>query len=176
MRLKGGDPFLFGRGGEEAEALAEADCAFEIVPGVSSAIAGPAYAGIPVTHRAHNSVLTIFTGHEEPGKPDSLSGLSRRSPASPGTKVMLMGMERLKAIAGELQAAGMPSRTPVDPRALRNDRRQQTTLAGTLEDIAERAEEAGFKPPAVAIFGDVVGFATSSTGLKAFRFSESASR
>ena len=71
VRLKGGDPFLFGRGGEEAEALADKRCAFEIVPGVTSAIAGPAYAGIPVTHRAHNAMLTIFTGHEEPGKPES---------------------------------------------------------------------------------------------------------
>ena len=80
VRLKGGDPFLFGRGGEEAEALADAGCLFEVVPGVTSAIAGPAYAGIPVTHRAHNAALTIFTGHEEPGKANSALA-TRRSPA-----------------------------------------------------------------------------------------------
>ena len=112
VRLKGGDPFLFGRGGEEAEALADAKCTFEIVPGVTSAIAGPAYAGIPVTHRAHNSVLTIFTGHEEPGKPNSSLDFQAIARAQ-GTKVMLMGIERLSAIAGELQTAGMPSQTPV---------------------------------------------------------------
>ena len=112
VRLKGGDPFLFGRGGEEAEALADAECPFEVVPGVTSAIAGPAYAGIPVTHRAHNSVLTIFTGHEEPGKPNSSLDYQAIARA-PGTKVMLMGVERLNAIAGELLAAGMPSQTPV---------------------------------------------------------------
>ena len=155
VRLKGGDPFVFGRGGEEAETLAEAGCAFEIVPGVSSAISGPAYAGIPVTHRAHNSVLTIFTGHEEPGKSDSPPDF-RAIAATPGTKVMLMGMVRLKAIAAELEAAGMPSRTPVAVVRCATTG-AQTTLAGTLADIAERAEEAGFKPPAVAIFGDVVG-------------------
>ena len=82
VRLKGGDPFLFGRGGEEAEALADAGCLFEIVPGVTSAIAGPAYAGIPVTHRAHNAALTIFTGHEEPGKADLCSGLRGDRPHS----------------------------------------------------------------------------------------------
>ena len=94
VRLKGGDPFLFGRGGEEAEALAREGLAFEIVPGVSSALAGPAYAGIPVTHREHTSQLTIFTGHEDPAKPGGAvdyAALARQ----PGTKIMLMGVERL---------------------------------------------------------------------------------
>ena len=90
VRLKGGDPFLFGRGGEEAAELAAAGLPFEVVPGVTSAIGGPAYAGIPVTHRASNAVLTIFTGHEEPGK--ETSGIDYAAIASaPGTKVMLMG-------------------------------------------------------------------------------------
>jgi len=154
VRLKGGDPFLFGRGGEEAEALADAGCLFEIVPGVTSAIAGPAYAGIPVTHRAHNAVLTIFTGHEQPGKPESTLDYQAIA-RTPGTKVMLMGVEKLKAITGELQTAGMPSRTPVTLVRWATTGAQQT-LAGTLENIAERAQEAGFKPPAVAVFGDVV--------------------
>jgi uroporphyrinogen III methyltransferase / synthase len=154
VRLKGGDPFLFGRGGEEAEALADAKCAFEIVPGVTSAIAGPAYAGIPVTHRAHNAVLTIFTGHEEPGKPESTLDYQAIARA-PGTKVMLMGIEKLDAIAGELQTAGMPARTPVSLVRWATTGAQQT-LSGTLENIAERVREAGFKPPAVAVFGDVV--------------------
>jgi uroporphyrinogen III methyltransferase/synthase len=93
-RLKGGDPFLFGRGGEEAEALSAAGCRFEIVPGVTSAISGPAYAGIPVTHRAHNTMLTIFTGHEDPTKTESSIDYKALA-GTPGTKVMLMGVERL---------------------------------------------------------------------------------
>lgn len=154
VRLKGGDPFLFGRGGEEAEALADAACGFEIVPGVTSAIAGPAYAGIPVTHRAHNSVLTIFTGHEEPGKPNS--SLDYQAIArTPGTKVMLMGVERLGAIVNELRSAGMRPQTPVTLVRWATTAAQQT-LSGTLEDIDQRAREAGFKPPAVAVFGEVV--------------------
>jgi uroporphyrinogen III methyltransferase / synthase len=154
VRLKGGDPFLFGRGGEEAEALADAGCVFEIVPGVTSAIAGPAYAGIPVTHRAHNAMLTIFTGHEEPGKPESR--LDYRALArSPGTKVMLMGVEKLDAIAGELLSAGMPAETPVTLVRWATTGAQQT-LAGTLATISERARQASFKPPAIGIFGDVV--------------------
>jgi uroporphyrinogen III methyltransferase/synthase len=154
VRLKGGDPFLFGRGGEEAEALADAGCAFEIVPGVTSAIAGPAYAGIPVTHRAHNAVLTIFTGHEEPGKPESTLDYQAIA-RTPGTKVMLMGVEKLEAIAGELRSAGMPLETPVTLVRWATTGAQQT-LGGTLETIAGRAREAGFKPPAIAVFGDVV--------------------
>ena len=154
VRLKGGDPFLFGRGGEEAEALAEASSPFEVVPGVSSAIAGPAYAGIPVTHRAHNSVLTIFTGHEEPGKPDS--SLDYQAIARvPGTKVMLMGVEKLSAITAELLSGGMPSQTPVSLVRWATTGAQQT-LAGTLGNIAQRVLETDFKPPAVAIFGQVV--------------------
>ena len=111
-RLKGGDPFLFGRGGEEAEALVQAGCRFEVVPGVTSAIGGPAYAGIPVTHRAHNTMLTIFTGHEDPTK--SETSLDYKAIASaPGTKVMLMGIERLSIISQGMMKAGMDASTPV---------------------------------------------------------------
>lgn len=154
VRLKGGDPFVFGRGGEEAEALVAAGCAFEIVPGVSSAIGGPAYAGIPVTHRAHNTMLTIFTGHEDPTKDGP--GLDFEAIArAPGTKVMLMGVERLSPITAGLIAAGMAPGTPVALIRWATTAAQET-LTGSLADIADKARESGFKAPAVAVFGEVV--------------------
>ena len=154
VRLKGGDPFLFGRGGEEAIALAEAGCAFEVVPGVTSAIAGPAYAGIPVTHRDHNTVLTIFTGHEDPSKPETSVDYAAIARA-PGTKVMLMGIKRLEAIACGLMAAGMDKDVPVALIRWATTGRQET-LAGKLRDIAAKAAAVSFQPPAVAVFGEVV--------------------
>lgn len=154
VRLKGGDCFLFGRGGEEAETLAEAGMKFEIVPGVSSALAGPAYAGIPVTHRAHNSALTIFTGHEDPDKSESTMDYAAIA-RNPGTKVMLMGIERLGAITKSLIAEGMPSSTPVALIRWATTPRQETLL-GTLSTIATTAEAEGFQAPAVAVIGDVV--------------------
>jgi uroporphyrinogen III methyltransferase/synthase len=155
VRLKGGDPFLFGRGGEEAVALAEAGLQFEIVPGVTSAIAAPAYAGIPVTHREHTSQLTIFTGHEDPTKPESLLDYARLA-TQPGTRVMLMGVERLGKITAQLLAHGASPTLPVALVRWGTTGRQRT-LVGTLEDIARRVEETGFQAPAVAVFGDVVG-------------------
>lgn len=152
VRLKGGDPFLFGRGGEEAEALAAAGCRFEIVPGVSSAIAGPAYAGIPVTHRAHNAAVTFFTGHEDPTKPASSLNYAALA-AMPGTKVMLMGLERLDLHCRSLVEAGMPASTPVALVRWATTPQQQC-LVGTLADIAQKA--VGFKPPAIVVFGEVV--------------------
>ena len=122
VRLKGGDPFLFGRGGEEAEALADAKCAFEIVPGVTSAIAGPAYAGIPVTHRSHNAVLTIFTGHEEPGKPESSLDYQAIARA-PGTKVMLMGDRETQSDRRRAANCGHAFPNPGYPRTLGDHRR-----------------------------------------------------
>jgi uroporphyrinogen III methyltransferase / synthase len=154
LRLKGGDPFLFGRGGEEAEALARAGCRFEIVPGVTSAIGGPAYAGIPVTHRSHNTMLTIFTGHEDPTKPESSLDYGAIARA-PGVKVMLMGVERLAPITAGLLEAGMRPETPVALVRWATTPRQET-LRGTLGTIADQAAKAGFKAPAVAVFGDVV--------------------
>jgi len=154
VRLKGGDPFIFGRGGEEAAALAAAGLKFEIVPGISSAIAGPAYAGIPVTHRAHNTTLTIFTGHEDPTKPETTLDYEAIARA-PGTKVMLMGVERIEQITASLQAAGMPGTTPVALVRWATTGRQET-LTGTLADIAAKVAAAGFQAPAVAVFGDVV--------------------
>lgn len=153
VRLKGGDPFLFGRGGEEAEALAEAGCRFEIVPGVSSAIAGPAYAGIPVTHRSHNAAVTIFTGHEYPTKPESAINYAAIA-AVPGTKVMLMGIEQLENHCAALQKAGMPGSTPMALVRWATTPRQET-LSGTLADIAAKAKKAEFQAPAVVVIGEV---------------------
>lgn len=155
LRLKGGDPFLFGRGGEEAEALVKAKLKFEIVPGVSSALAAPAYAGIPVTHRDHAAQLTIFTGHEDPAKTESSLDFAQLA-ATPGTKVMLMGVERIGAITGKLLEHGASKALPVALVRWGTTGRQQT-LRGTLGDIAAKVEATGFKAPAVAVFGDVVG-------------------
>ncbi len=153
-RLKGGDPVLFGRGAEEAAELAAAGIAFEIVPGVTSALAGPIYAGIPVTHRNHASQLTIFTGHEDPTKPESSLDYEHLA-KTPGTRVMLMGVERMMEITGELMKHGSPADTPV---ALVRwaTRGNQQTLTGTLGTIAAKVKETGFQAPAVCVIGDVV--------------------
>jgi uroporphyrinogen III methyltransferase / synthase len=155
VRLKGGDPFLFGRGGEEAQALAAADLPFVIVPGVTSAIAGPAYAGIPVTHRGKNSHVTFFTGHEDPEKTGSAIDFGALAQLG-GTQVMLMGVERIEAIANEMMAQGAPKDLPVALIRWATTGRQKT-LVGTLENVAARAAEAELTAPAVAVFGDVVG-------------------
>jgi uroporphyrinogen III methyltransferase/synthase len=152
VRLKGGDPFVFGRGGEEAEALAAAGLAFEIVPGVSSAIAVPAYAGIPLTHRDLASSFTVFTGHEDPAKVAATidyQGLV----AGNGTLVMLMGVERLASIVPALLANGAGPRLPVALIRWGTTGRQQT-LIGELGSIVEASS--GFQPPAIAVFGRVV--------------------
>ena len=154
VRLKGGDPFLFGRGAEEALALTAAGIPFEIVPGVSSAIAAPAYAGIPLTHREKNSHVTLFTGHEDPAKEKSsidFDALTRLG----GTQVMLMGIERLEAITREMIARGTRSDLPVALIRWATTGRQQT-LVGKLENVAKQAREKNFTAPAVAVFGEVV--------------------
>jgi uroporphyrinogen III methyltransferase/synthase len=154
VRLKGGDPFVFGRGGEEALELVKAGLRFEVIPGISSMVAAGAYAGIPVTHREHTSQLTIFTGHEDPTKPESKLDYDQLS-KNPGTKVMLMGVERIGVIAAELIQHGARADLPVALVRWATTGRQQT-LVGTLTDIAGKVEAAGFKAPAVAIIGDVV--------------------
>lgn len=154
VRLKGGDPFLFGRGAEEAQELAAAGLSFVIVPGVSSAIAGPAYAGIPVTHRGKNSHVTFFTGHEDPEKSESAIDFGALAKLG-GTQVMLMGVERIGAIAREMMANGMRKDLPVALIRWATTGRQET-LVGTLENIAERVTATGFAAPAIAVFGDVV--------------------
>lgn len=155
-RLKGGDPMVFGRGGEEAQDLTAAGVPFELVPGISSTIAGPAYAGIPVTHRVCNSQLTIFTGHEDPEKEESVIDYGAIGKA-PGTKVMLMGVQRLGKITEAMLAAGVPKEEPVALIRWATTGRQRT-LTGTVGDIAEKVAAAGFKAPAVAVFGEVVRY------------------
>jgi uroporphyrinogen III methyltransferase/synthase len=154
VRLKGGDPFLFGRGGEEAEALAEAGVPFEVVPGVTSAIAAPAYAGIPVTHRHLTSALAVVTGHEDPTKADSSLDWQKLATAA-GTLVLLMGVGNLAQIVAKLVEHGRDPRTPVAVVQQGTEARQKT-VTGTLADIVEKAREADIKPPAVTVVGEVV--------------------
>jgi uroporphyrinogen III methyltransferase/synthase len=154
VRLKGGDPFVFGRGAEEAQAIAEAGIPFEVVPGITSSIAGPAYAGIPVTHRAHNSHLTFFTGHEDPAKTESAIDYAALAKLG-GTQVMLMGVERLGSITSEMIKHGVRGDLPVALVRWATTG-QHSTLTGTVQDIAQKAVASGFEAPAVAVFGDVV--------------------
>lgn len=153
VRLKGGDPVLFGRGGEEAESLAAAGVPFEIVPGVSSITAVPAYAGIPITHRHLASTLTVVTGHEDPSKggPGVDWALLARTP---GTKLILMGLERLEAICESLHTHGLAAATPAAVIS-RGTTGRQRSVFGTLADIAARARSAGLEPPAVIVLGEV---------------------
>lgn len=153
-RLKGGDPFVFGRGGEEAQFARENGVPFEIVPGVTSAIAAPAYAGIPVTHRDCTSTFAIVTGHEKPGKDESSIDWEKIATGI-GTLVFLMGVENLPNIVQNLVARGRDPKTPV--ALIRwGTLPEQEVLKGTLETIVEKVRQAGFKPPAVTIVGDVV--------------------
>jgi uroporphyrinogen III methyltransferase / synthase len=154
VRLKGGDPFFFGRGGEEAQALAAASIPFEVVPGVTSAIAAPAYAGIPVTHRGMTSHVTFFTGHEDPEKTENSIDFEALAKLG-GTQVMLMGVERIEAIAQQMTKHGVRSDLPVALVRWGTTGRQEI-VRGTLRNIAQRVVEQNFAPPAVAVFGDVV--------------------
>ncbi len=153
-RLKGGDPFVFGRGGEEAQALALAGVAFEVVPGVTSAVAAPAYAGIPLTHRNMASSFTVVSGSEDPDKdePSVQWGALARSG---GTLVVLMGWSALENITGTLIKEGMEPSTPV-ALVRWGTEPYQRTVTGTLQDIARRGVDAGLCPPVVAVIGPVV--------------------
>jgi uroporphyrinogen III methyltransferase/synthase len=154
VRLKGGDPFVFGRGGEEAEAVAAAGVAFEVVSGVTAAVAVPAYAGIPVTHRTLASTLTIVTGHEDPAKPGTVLDWPKLAGAS-GTLVFMMGMKTLPTIVARLMEEGRAPDTPV--AAVRwGTKADQRTIIGTLRDIVAKAEHAKFEPPTVIVVGEVV--------------------
>ena len=154
VRLKGGDPYIFGRGGEEAEALAAAKIPFEVVPGVSSIIAAPNYAGIPLTHRAHCSSFTVFTGHESAD--EMKTNLRYEQIAKiPGTKVVLMGMDHLCKWAESLVAHGMSPETPV-AMVRWGTRGKQKSVSGTLATIAKLAMEKKLSPPVITIIGDVV--------------------
>ena len=152
-RLKGGDPFVFGRGGDEAQALAAADVPFEIVPGVTSAVAAAAYAGIPVTHRGVSTAVTIVTGSEDPSKGETTTDWSALAKTG-GTLVTLMGWAALPGIAATLQSNGMSADTPAALVQWGTWSRQRT-VTGTLADIAERGKAAGIGAPVVAIIGEV---------------------
>jgi len=152
-RLKGGDPFIFGRGGEEAEVLSREGVPFEVVPGVTSAIAVPAYAGIPLTHRGYTSTVAFVTGHEDPGK--GKSDIDWKTLSGVGTLVFLMGVKNLAQIARNLIANGKAPDTPAS--IIRwGTTSDQVTLEGTLKDIAVRADKKGIAPPAILVVGEVV--------------------
>ncbi|EFM09286.1 uroporphyrin-III C-methyltransferase [Paenibacillus curdlanolyticus YK9] len=153
-RLKGGDPTIFGRVGEEAELLEANGIEFEIVPGITSAIAVPAYAGIPVTHRDLASSLSIITGHESPEKLDRSIHWDKVTNAT-GTLIFLMGVAKIGYISEQLITHGKSPSTPV-ALVRWGTRVEQETLIGTLENIAAKVEEANFKPPAVIVVGEVV--------------------
>jgi uroporphyrinogen III methyltransferase/synthase len=155
VRLKGGDPYVFGRGGEEAEELAAAGVPFEVVPGVSSSIAGANYAGIPLTHRDHCSSFSVITGHENPVKGGMCVDWAQVA-KTPGTKVILMGVSRLALITDALMANGMSADTPVAVIRWATTARQQSVY-GTLKTITAEVASAGLKPPAVIVIGSVVG-------------------
>ncbi len=154
VRLKGGDPYVFGRGGEEALALMEAGLPFEVVPGVTSGIAAPAYAGIPVTHRGVSTSVALVTGHEDPTKDRSDVDWKTIANAA-DTLVLYMGVGRLREISSELISAGRSPETPV--AVIRwGTIPEQRTVTGSLEDIADRVAEAKLKPPAITVVGEVV--------------------
>ena len=153
VRLKGGDPFIFGRGGEEVEALAAAGIPFEVVPGVTSPLGIAAYSGVPLTHREHTKVVTFVTGHDVDGIDWSKVGQSE-------TLVIFMGISAIREIAREIVAHGRSADTPAI--AVRwGTRPDQETVAGTLATIADRIEAAQLKPPATVIIGEVVALARS---------------
>ena len=182
VRLKGGDPFVFGRGGEEAEALAAAEVAFEVVPGVTAGVAAPAYAGIPVTHRDMASAVAFVTGHEAPAKETRTGGgdpaeadpgaepdpAPEADPAAataldwaalarfPGTLVFYMGLRNLPLISERLRAGGRDPREAAAVVAGGTLSGQQTVTA-PLDEIAQRAAEAGLRPPAITVVGPVAG-------------------
>ena len=149
VRLKGGDPFIFGRGGEEMEALADAGVAYEVVPGVTAALGIAAYSGVPLTHRDHTSAVTFVTGHDPAAIDWSKAGLSE-------TLVIYMGLSHAGEIAQRLIESGRPASTPA--MAVRwATRAEQSTVVGTLADLGARIEAAGLKPPATIFVGEVVG-------------------
>jgi uroporphyrinogen III methyltransferase/synthase len=154
VRLKGGDPYVFGRGGEEAEQLSDARIPFEVVPGVSSFVAVPNYAGVPLTHRALSSRLTLITGHEDPSREADKIDWPQVA-HTPGTKVIMMGTERIGEIAQILMVSGMAAETPIAMVRWGTMGAQQS-IEGTLSTIAAVAEKARILPPTVAVIGDVV--------------------
>lgn len=154
VRLKGGDPYVFGRGGEEAEELSDAGIPFEVVPGVSSFVAVPNYAGVPLTHRGLSSRLTLVTGHADPATAEESIDW-RQLAATPGTKVIMMGTDHIAEIASTLVGHGMDASTPIAMIQWGTTGRQHS-IEGTLGNIAAVSAQAQIKPPTVAVIGDVV--------------------
>lgn len=154
VRLKGGDPYVFGRGGEEADALHEAGVPFEVIPGITSAIAGPAYAGIPVTHRKYCTQFTVFTGHEDVNKKESSLDLKGIAGAQ-GTKIMLMGMQKLADVCEALTGYGQEPSTPAAAIQWATTGIQRT-VTGTVWTLPAKVQKAGLGAPAVVVIGDVV--------------------
>jgi uroporphyrinogen III methyltransferase/synthase len=154
VRLKGGDPYVFGRGGEEAEQLADADVPFEVVPGISSFVAVPNYAGVPLTHRGIASKLTLITGHEDPAKEASQIDWAQVA-KTPGTQVIMMGTDRIGQIAETLVGHGMDPETPIAMVRWGTTGHQQS-IDGTLANIGEVAARTKIGPPTVAVIGEVV--------------------
>jgi uroporphyrinogen III methyltransferase/synthase len=155
VRLKGGDPFVLGRGGEEAEALAKNNIPFEVVPGVSSAVAVPAYAGIPVTHRRVASSFTVVTGHKASEKGESSPVAWDNLAKCTDTLVILMGIGNLDSVVDQLIKNNKPPSTPVAVITHGTTKRQRC-VTGTLQDIVAKVKSEGLKPPSVVITGDVV--------------------
>jgi uroporphyrin-III C-methyltransferase len=154
VRLKGGDPFVFGRGGEEMEDLLQAGVPVEVVPGITSGIAAPAYAGIPLTHRAHSSSVTFVTGHESVGKYRPAVNWHAIAQGSE-TIVIYMGVHNMPYIVHQLQQAGLSIQTPI--ALIRwGTRPEQEELRGTLETIVQQIEDTRFEAPAIAVIGAVV--------------------
>lgn len=153
VRLKGGDPFLFGRGGEEAQKLRAAGIDFEVVPGITSALAVPAYAGIPVTHRKYASSVAIVTGHEVPTKSKRVDW--KKLATAVDTIVILMGIDNLQSILKSLVEGGCSTETPVAIVERGTTRRQRVTV-GNIRTMTAQAVERRITPPAVIIVGDVV--------------------
>jgi uroporphyrinogen III methyltransferase / synthase len=162
VRLKGGDPFVFGRGGEEALVLREAGIPFEVVPGVTSGVAAPAYAGIPVTHRERASAVALITGHENPDKPESAIDWPALA-AFPGTLVFYMGVKQLPRIAEQLIAGGRPADQPAAVIE-RGTLPGQRTVVATLATLAERAAAEAIRPPSITLVGDVADLREEGIG------------
>jgi|CZKI01.1.fsa_nt_gi uroporphyrinogen III methyltransferase/synthase len=167
VRLKGGDPFVFGRGGEEAAALAAAGIAFEIVPGVTSALAAAAYAGIPLTHRLHSSSVVLLTGHEDPSKPGAAVRWEDYARLK-ATLCIYMGVKNLATIAGRLEAGGLAATTPAAIVQSATTEAHRTIL-GTLGTLAELAARENVAAPSMIIIGEVAAFSERLAWFEAAR-------
>ena len=167
IRLKGGDPFIFGRGGEEAEALQAAGVPFEVVPGVTSAVAAAAYAGVPLTHRTHSSAVVFLTGHEDPNKPNPVIRWEDYGKLG-ATLCIYMGMKNLESIMRRLQAGGLPVNTPVAIIQAATTP-QHRLLVSTAGEVARCSEHGGFGAPSIVVVGEVAALSEKLAWFEANR-------